>query len=457
MDASALGEAIADWLDATQVREQAVALVRRADRLEPDMLRLRKESATLRSRARQLLADLPRNASADRKRPGWALEDRAATLDDEYLRYEARYVHLLRAALTNQPGLPEARDRLRALQDATGARLERRSGPGFLSLATSAPARAVVRRLEVVDRRIEPAEEVFAGPTPIERIELPAGTYRVDLYAEGHVTLRQLVAVSAGRHAAFTPPGPRSAEAVQLAPVGTDPQGAVRIPQGWTWRGGDQEAQDSLPRARVWTEAYLIDRHPVTVEAFRRFLEALIDEGQRDVAARLAPASWRGPLDELPDGWSPDQPVRDVVFEAAYAYGAWRAETTGQPWRLPTEREWERAARGVDERLFPWGNHLDPTWCCYADSHVGEPGVASIHAFPRDESPWGVRGMGGNVRDWVMRDDAPRDRLPPPEARFVRGGHWLGIGQLARCALRYRSVLPHDAGVGFRLVCPVTS
>ena len=455
MDASALGEAIADWLDATQVREQAVALVRRADRLEPDMVRLRKEAATMRARARQLLGDLPRNASADRKRPGWALEDRAAALEDEYLRHEARYVHLIRAALTNQPGLPEARERLQQLQEITGARLERRTTPGHLSLETTVPSTAVVRRLDNVDRRLQPTDEVHNGPTPLVKIELAAGSYRIDLYAEGHHTQRHLVRVESGRLAAPDPPGPRGPEPLFLPPVGHDPEGVVRIPQGWTWRGGDRETEATLPRARVWTNAYLIDRHPVTVEAYRAFLRALVDNDQEAVAARLAPPAWQEPLGELPDGWSSDQPVRDVPFEGAYAYGAWRAEISGLPWRLPTEREWERAARGVDERTYPWGDHLDPTWCCYADSHADRPSVASIHGFPRDESPWGVRGMGGNVRDWVVSDDAPRDRLPPADARWVRGGHWLGIGQFTRCALRYRLVLPTDPGVGFRLVCPV--
>mgnify|MGYP000695556046 CR=1 FL=1 len=255
-------------------------------------------------------------------------------------------------------------------------------------------------------------------------------------------------------HAAGDPPGPRGPYPIVVPKVGDELDGVVRIPQGWTWRGGDRETQATLPRARVWTPAFRIDRHPVTVAAFRHFLRALLDNGREGIAARLTPSTWSAPDAELPAGWLDDQPIRDIPFEAAYAYGAWRAEVTGQPWRLPTEREWERAARGVDERTYPWGDHLDPTWCCYADSHAGPPAVASIHAFPRDESPWGVRGMGGNVRDWVVRDDVPLGTLPSLDARLVRGGHWLGAGQLARCALRYRLPLPTDPVVGFRLVCP---
>ncbi len=454
MDASALEEAMAAWLEATQVREQAVALVRRADRLEPDMSRLRKEAATLRSRARELMGALGADAPPAAKRPAWALEDRAAALDDEYLRHEARYLHLLRAALTNEPGLPQARDRLRRLQDTTGHRLERTAGPGYLSLSSEPPARAVVRRIEQVHRRLQPRETVHEGTTPIEQLALPPGSYRVDLYAEGFVTGHYLAQVESERVAEPDPPGPDRAGPVQLARVGHDPEGTVRIPQGWSWRGGDRERAASLPRARVWVPTFLIQRHAVTVAAFTAFLDDLIDNGHDALASALAPPSWGGAV-RPPEAWADDQPIRDVPFEAAHAYARWMHDRTGLAWRLPSERQWERAARGADGRSFPWGEHIDPSWCCYADSHRGELAMPSVHAFPRDESPWGVRGLGGTVRDWVVADDAPLDSVPGPTARYVRGGHWLGAAHLARSALRFRLPLPSHPGVGFRLVCQV--
>jgi serine/threonine-protein kinase len=454
MDASALAEAITSWLDATQVREQAVALVRRADRLEPDMVRLRKEAATLRSRAQELLMALPAGAPPEAKRASWALEDRAAALDDEYLRHEARYVHLLRAALTNHPGLPQARERLRRLSESTGARFERLEGPGYVSLYTDVPARVRVRRIAAVHRRLQARDEVHDGPAPLDRLALPPGSYQIDLSAEGHDTVRYLVAVESGRLHEADPPGPARPSPIVLPPVGADPEGTVRIPRGWAYQGGDPERSATLPRSRVWVPTFRIQRHPVTVRAYLAFLHALADHGHGHLLRELAPATWPRPLEPGPDVGD-DQPIRDVPFEAAHAFARWRADTTGLPWRLPTEREWERAARGVDERRFPWGDHIDPGWCCYADSHRGDPVLPSVHAFPRDESPWGVRGMGGTVSDWVVADGASTATVAAPEHRFVRGGHWLAPSLQARCALRFRMPGRSHPGVGFRLVCAI--
>jgi serine/threonine-protein kinase len=206
-------------------------------------------------------------------------------------------------------------------------------------------------------------------------------------------------------------------------------------------------------------DAFLMQVHPVTCDAFVLFLNALDEAGRGAEADRLAPIGVRRGAAgfALPNDWEPEQPVRRVTFDAARAYAAWLAEQTGRPWRLPREREWEKAARGADERLYPWGNFLDPAWCCIADSHRGRPPhPATIHEFPLDTSPYGVRGLGGNVRDWVIDDRAPRNADVGREHRIVKGGHWLGIAQFARSALRYRLPIPADDSVGFRLVASVT-
>jgi serine/threonine-protein kinase len=174
-------------------------------------------------------------------------------------------------------------------------------------------------------------------------------------------------------------------------------------------------------------------------------------------AGRLAPegasVGGAGGL-RLPSGWDSEEPVRRVTFEAAQAFAGWLSEKTGRAWRIPREREWEKAARGTDERLFPWGNFLDPAWCCVAESHGEQaPRPAPVGAFLQDVSPYGVRGLGGNVRDWVIDDRAPRVGPVAPHHRLVRGGHWMGISQFARCALRYPTPLAADDVTGFRLVC----
>ena len=455
MDASTLAEAVAGWLDSLQLREQAVALVRQADQLGPVLDRLRTEVATLRAEAARVFRNLPRNASDDDKRQGWRLEDRAILVEEELGRQESRYVHLLRTALTNAPGMEEAAQRLRVVAEARAPRRRARRGTGYLSLHTDVPARAVLRRMTTRDRRqhAEPVEEEALQnlTTPLDRLALPAGSYRIDLYAEGHVTARVLARVDTGKHCVADPPGPRRPVSVVLPRHGEDPPGTVRIPAGWTWLGGDRETRDTLPRSRVWTDAYAMAIHPVTIAEFADFLEALAAHAPADVMERMAPTGW---IDGHPPGDAlADAPVTGVLFEAAWGYAKWMRDTTGHGWRLPSEREWERAARGVDERTYPWGDHFDPSWCCVADSHEGPPKLASVHAYPHDVSPWGVRGMGGNARDWVTEDTAMAGVLAAPEARWVRGGHYLGIAQFARSALRYRQPLPRHPGVGFRLVC----
>ncbi|MBX2801637.1 MAG: formylglycine-generating enzyme family protein, partial [Myxococcales bacterium] len=201
---------------------------------------------------------------------------------------------------------------------------------------------------------------------------------------------------------------------------------------------------------------FLIARHPVTNAAYEAFLSALLRAGRDDLAKFAAPAGWTSPAGAIarPASEDPQSPVRGITFDAATAFAAYTAKRSGRPWRLPREREWERAARGVDERMFPWGNFLDPAWSCVAASHGGSaPQPASIAAFPLDVSPWGVRGMGGNVRDWCIGDSAPRQGRVRPEHHWVRGGHHLGIAQLARPALRYQLATHHHPGVGLRLVC----
>jgi formylglycine-generating enzyme required for sulfatase activity len=136
------------------------------------------------------------------------------------------------------------------------------------------------------------------------------------------------------------------------------------------------------------------------------------------------------------DLWDPAWPALHVNFEGASAYAAWLATRTGLPWTLPREYQWEKAARGVDGRPFPWGHHFDPTFCSMRHSRPGGALPARVGDFPADESPYGVRGMAGNAVDWCLDPyrpggpplDARGRPLPlaaaPGEALVGRGGAW---------------------------------
>jgi formylglycine-generating enzyme required for sulfatase activity len=167
------------------------------------------------------------------------------------------------------------------------------------------------------------------------------------------------------------------------------------------------------------------------------------------------PRRWKG--DQYPEGMG-DHPVVYVTWHDAVAYCKWLSEKTGKPYRLPSEAEWERAARGTDAREFPWGNEWDAKKC---NSKEGGPGTTTVvgQYSPDSDSPCGIADMAGNVWEWC--DDwlkAYRDNSFPDEDygetyKVVRGGSW-DHGQVgARCAYRgWFKPKSREKDVGFRCV-----
>ena len=150
-----------------------------------------------------------------------------------------------------------------------------------------------------------------------------------------------------------------------------------------------------------------------------------------------------------------------VDWAGARAYLSWLAQQSGLPWRLPGELEWEKAAG----RFFPSGDFVDRSW-----ASLMRPPPAVVDSHPVDCSPYGVRGLMGNARDWC----ADRYRAPPgvvdqvvipppadddaPVIRSVRGGAWTSATSEARAACRFRfEPWGRDTGLGFRGVYSVRS
>jgi formylglycine-generating enzyme required for sulfatase activity len=142
-----------------------------------------------------------------------------------------------------------------------------------------------------------------------------------------------------------------------------------------------------------------------------------------------------------------DAPVMGVSFFDAQAYCAWRSAETGIAYRLPSEDEWEKAARGVDGRFFPWGNGFDSTFCKMATSRPGRPQPEPVRSYPVDRSVYGVFDCAGGIREWCndFYDDAK-------ETRSLRGGAWYFNPSFCRVAFRH-GYLPHIVftNFGFRL------
>ncbi len=156
---------------------------------------------------------------------------------------------------------------------------------------------------------------------------------------------------------------------------------------------------------------------------------------------RTAPYRWQGG----PPPGRDDHPVVLVTIADAHAYAGWLSERTAQTWRLPTELEWEKAARGADGRWFPWGNEFDPM---RLNSHdLGPFATTPVGRFPRGVSPFGALDMAGQVFEWTV--------TPGQNGRYiVKGGSWddRGCGVCRPAARHSRPADIKHILIGFRLV-----
>ncbi|MEW2392088.1 formylglycine-generating enzyme family protein [Streptomyces venezuelae] len=161
-----------------------------------------------------------------------------------------------------------------------------------------------------------------------------------------------------------------------------------------------------------------------------------------------------------------DHPVTGVSWDDAAAYCRWLGERLGEPGiRLPTEDEWERAARGDDGREFPWGTEYRTGLANLVDLGIGT--TTPVGSFPDGASPFGVLDMVGNADEWTSTLYAPYPGAPAEvpgaedwafDPHVTRGGAFRHDRDLARCARRH-GAYEQDLkaiGVGFRLAAPVT-
>ena len=157
-------------------------------------------------------------------------------------------------------------------------------------------------------------------------------------------------------------------------------------------------------------------------------------------------------MDVQGDRWDPRLPALSINWQDAVAYCAWRSVRDGREVRLPSEEEWEKAARGVDGRWYPWGWRFDASLCNMRASRKERTTPVVVEEFPRDASVYGVRGLGGNVYDWTSTEDVEGTGESRRAHRVSRGGSWGGAARSCRAAYRWRFE-PANVGDnrGFRL------
>ena len=218
------------------------------------------------------------------------------------------------------------------------------------------------------------------------------------------------------------------------------------VPAGYFWMGSDardsQARDDEKPRHRLYLPGYYVGKYPVTNAQYQLFVQA----------GGPAPDYWT--KGQYPAGEA-DHPVRYVSWDNAVAFCRWAAGRTGQPIRLLTEAEWEKACRGSDGRIWPWGNRWQPA---YANVENQVRHTTPVGRYPRGASPYGALDMIGNVWEWTSslgkpypyRADDGREDLAASGYRVFRGGSWYSDSTWARAAYRYHYRWV-NWGYGFRV------
>ena len=200
---------------------------------------------------------------------------------------------------------------------------------------------------------------------------------------------------------------------------------------------------DESPIHQVKLDSYQISRYPVTVTEYRRFVEAGAYE-DKTLWDAGGFGDWQIPKDWEEQIEHGNRPVVGVSWFEAKAYTAW------MDGRLPTEAEWEYAARGSEGRRYPWGDAKPNT--SLANYYYGKGGspenLTPVGIYPRGATPEGLMDMAGNVWEW-MENWYDKDE----DARSLRGGSWLNYEYDLRCSCRLRySPDNRDVNVGFRVV-----
>jgi len=299
------------------------------------------------------------------------------------------------------------------------------------------------------------ATRVSAYPlecTEFNRIQFPlslaAGSYLVVFEKSGHERTRYPVLLTRAQ---------RLERTVKLLPKGSLPEEFVYVPGGMTILAGDPYASvlggNPRPRVKQEVNSFLISRFPLTVQEYVKFLN---DRSWQTAAAaekricRLAGDPVDGQYSPAPEHL--DYPAAGMSYEDALAFAEWYTKVRGRgKWRfrLPSEAEWERAARGADGRYYPWGDEFNASFAAVGGSRqkiAPEP----VGLFPANESVFGVFDMAGGVENYTSTEVTVLDNV---RGKVVKGGSYTASGRGCRAA-SFGVVAPSHASefVGMRLV-----
>ena len=221
----------------------------------------------------------------------------------------------------------------------------------------------------------------------------------------------------------------------------------VSVPAAWFLMGSDSGQDCERPVHRVWIDAFLVAATQVTNSEYEHFVRA---------AAWEPPPFWQDPSFN-----QPHQPVTGVSWFDADRYCQWLSSQTGRAYRLPTEAEWERAARGdFEQQEYPWGNEPPQSFPDYAARWQNGPEPVARYA----PNSFGLYNICDNVHEWCSdwydanyyATSPERNPRGPAQGqrKSSRGGSWRHHVKVSRCSAR-SSIPPdfHYADYGFRVAC----
>ncbi len=487
-----IASAIDQFLDAERARaereEEAMRYLEASQKARAELARLSTEASRLEAAADSALAAIPVWEGHDKKQSAWSLASRAHLLRNEAAQAGARAETELLRAIGRIPDHQEARRALASLYYqrfldverggdeqlmAHFVDLARAYDDGDLALELANQGELVVETrppgATIRIARYEPAgpllslgdfRELGGAPTGVEL--LPSGSYLVVAGSlERQVRYPVVIRRAITHRLKIRIPGPREV-----------PGGMVLIPGGpYLCARQDATEGGDLPD-------FAISRFPITCREYVDWLRSLTDPKERELRTphdshnapylieesgqwRLGPYALEGAgKARVPPERELDLPVAGLRWYDAVAYAEWFSRRTALPYRLPTDREWEKAARGADGRAFPMATSLNPSFAKLRESRPEASQSEPIGAFSLDESPYGVRDLAGGVGDWTSSsaDGLPLPTLaeqgaPAADDRQViwRGGTWSTTAG-SHHTLRYQqAVRSLGEWIGFRL------
>ena len=435
-------------------------------------LAVRDEQAQLTTKEQRLAEKTPPWTPMAEKTELLALRDRLEALKNERLAAFSGFVTACDQARAKDPSSREAADlladgwwtRLREAEaEADAGRVrwcadrvrelaperyaERLEGTGSLSLITDPPgAQVLCQRVRREGVTWTLADSVSLGTTPLDRVPLAMGSYVLTL-----------------RHEHWEGPPVRLLEDAQ---IGDD---WVYVPAGPFLSCGDGGALEARPSARPVLPGFLIRRLPLSLRDYAVFVNGLHQEDP-DAAWDCVPSGesgapgggrryWDRPqpgadhvipdVDLHGEPWDKDWPAFGISWHHARACAEWTGRQLGEEVRLPSILQWEKAARGVDGRVWPWGDRFDSTLTKICTSLPGRPMPVPVGSYATDISVYGMQDVAGCIREFCDDDTFDGNEVLRP----VVGASWNGPADAARCASRLgMSHWNRSPYVGFRLV-----